>query len=445
MGKVARIGLTAALAVVLFVAGGVGLFRGSGDDASTSAPVQAPSTSVLLRPLAAGGSLEDSIANLQRRLRAVPQDWNGFASLGLEYIAEARVSADPTFYPKAEGVLQQSLQIKGQDNFEALVGLGALALARHEFAVALTYGRRAVAINPYDADIYGVIGDAQVELGRYHDAFATFQTMVDTRPDLSSYARVSYARELQGDMPGAIFSMQAAQEAAGTPSDSAWASFQLGELYWNSGQVDKAAEAYRRGTELAPEYVPPLAGLAKVAWAKGGLERAISLFTEVVQRYPSPEYVIALGDLYAVQGEQAQADRQYALVRAEHDLFAANGVNIDLELALFDADHGAAPDALVAARDEWARRQSIHVADALGWALYANGRYAQAARYARRALALGTRNASFMFHGGMIQFRLGNDAAARDLLREALATNPNFSILYAQTAKDTLAKLEGTA
>ena len=162
-----------------------------------------------------------------------------------------------------------------------------------------------------------------------------------------------------------------------------------------------------------------------------------------MQRYPSPEYVIALGDLYAVQGQQEQADRQYALVRAEHDLFAANGVNIDLELALFDADHGAASDALVAARAEWARRQSIHVADALGWALYANGRYAQAARYAGKALALGTRNASFMFHAGMIQFRLGNDAAARDLLGEALATNPNFSILYAQAAKDTLAKLQG--
>ena len=443
MNKAARIGLTAASAVVLFVAGGIGLFRGSADDAPV--PLHAPSTSVLLRPLVAGGSLEDSIASLQQRLHAVPADWKGFASLGLEYIAEARVSADPTFYPKADGVLQRSLQINGQDNFEAVVGLGALALARHDFAGALTYGRRAVAINPYDADVYGVIGDAQIELGRYKEAFATFQTMVDTRPDLSSYARVSYARELQGDVPGAIVAMRAAEQAAGTPSDSAWASFQLGELYWNSGQVDKAAEAYRHGAELAPEYVPPLAGLAKVAWAKGDLDRATSLFTEVVQRYPSPEYVIALGDLYAVQGQQAQADQQYALVRAEHDLFAANGVNIDLELAHFDADPGAAPDARVAAREEWARRQSIHVADALGWALYANGRYAEAARYARKSLALGTRNASFMFHAGMIQLRLGNDAAARALLDEARKTNPNFSILYAQMAKDTLAELKGTS
>lgn len=442
MSKAARIGLTAALAAVLFVAGGIGLSRGSADDAPA---LRAPSASVLLRPLVAGGSLEDSIANLQQRLRVVPADWKGFASLGLEYIAEARVSADPTFYPKADGVLQRSLQINDQDNFEAVVGLGALALARHDFAGALTYGRRAVAINPYDADVYGVIGDAQLELGDYRAAFATFQTMVDTRPDLSSYARVSYARELQGDVTGAIVAMEAAQRAAGTASDSAWARFQLGELYWNSGQVDKAAEAYRQGAELAPEYVPPLAGLAKVAWATGHLDRAISLFTEVVQRYPSPEYVIALGDLYTLQGDQAQADEQYALVRAEHDLFAANGVNIDLELALFDSDHGAAPDALVAARQEWARRHSIHVADALGWALYANGRYAEAARYSGRALALGTRNASFLFHAGMIQLRLGDDAGARHLLGEALATNPNFSILYAKTAEDTLAKLEGAA
>src|SRR5207247_2453090 len=153
MSKMSGVGLTAALAVTVFVAGGIGLFHGS-PDAPATAPVQAPSTSDLLRPLAAGGSLEDAIANLQQRLRVVPTDWKGFASLGLEYIAEARASADPTFYPKAEGVLQQSLQINGQDNFEALVGLGALALARHDFAGALADGRQAVAMNPYDADAY---------------------------------------------------------------------------------------------------------------------------------------------------------------------------------------------------------------------------------------------------------------------------------------------------
>ena len=185
-----------------------------------------------------------------------------------------------------------------------------------------------------------MIGDAQVELGRYRDAFATFQTMVDTRPGVASYARVSYARELMGDVPGAVQAMEAARDIAGTPADAAWASYQLGELYFNQGDLAAAARAYARGVDTDADYVPPFAGLAKVAWARGHLQEAIDGYTDVVSRYPAPEYVIALGDLYTAAGRPEQADRQYALVHAEEQLFRANGVNVDLELALFDAAHG---------------------------------------------------------------------------------------------------------
>src|SRR5207247_1481286 len=131
----------------------------------------------------------------------------------------------------------------------------------------------------------------------------------------------------------------------------------------------RAASAYRNGVEASADFVPPHAGLAKVAWARGDLDRAIKGYTWVVQRYPSPEYVTALGDLYAAAGNQQMAQEQYQLVGVERRLFATNGVNVDLELALFDADHGAPVDALAAAKAEWGRRHSIQVADAYGWAL----------------------------------------------------------------------------
>ena len=175
----------------------------------------------------------------------LPTDWQAFASLGLAYVQQARVTADPSYYPKAEGVLERSLGLERNDNFAAMVGMAALAAARHDFAGALRWGEQAQAINPYNGNVYGVIGDAQVELGRYQDAFATFQTMVDTRPGVASYARVSYARELMGDVPGAIKAMVAARDIAGTPADSAWASYQLGELYFNQGDLDDAAGRVR--------------------------------------------------------------------------------------------------------------------------------------------------------------------------------------------------------
>lgn len=444
MKRIARIVGAGVLAVALFVAGGIGLFSSSDDGVSAQTVVAAPRANSLLAP-AIGGSLEQTIESLQSRLRVLPTDWQGFASLGLAYVQQARITADPSYYPKAEGVLRRSLGLERQDNFAARVGMAALAAARHDFAGALRWGERAKAINPYNGNVYGVIGDAQVELGHYDDAFATFQTMVDTLPDVASYARVSYARELTGDVPGALEAMTAARDIAGTPADSAWASYQIGELYFSQGDLAKARAAYRRGTEYDADYVPPFAGIAKVAWAEGRLKKAIAGYVDVVSRYPSPEYVIALGDLYAAAGEPGQADRQYALVRVEEQLFRSNGVDVDLELALFDAAHGDPVGALAAARDEWAKRHSVHVADAYAWALYANGRYAEAASHARTAMSLGYRNALFAFHAGMIQVKLGHAAEARRLLARAVDINPHFSIQYSPVAQAELARLGGAA
>ncbi len=322
-----KAGTVALAALVLLVSAAVLNLRGTAaDDPGRRALAAGASSSALLRPLVPAGSLDASIAALQDRLRAVPEDWRGYASLGLAYVTQARVTADPSWYPKAEGVLQTSLRLHAQDNVEAQLGLGALALARHDFAGALERGRAAEQIDPYDADVYGVEGDALLELGRYDEAFATFQTMVDTRPDIASYARASYARELLGNVPGAIEAMRQAFDAAGTPADAAWAAYQLGELEFGRGAVGPSAEWYHRGLELAPAYVPNLAGLAKVAWARGADDLAIRRYTQVVAAYPSVEYVTALGDLYASTGREDLARQQYAVVEATRAIARANGV-----------------------------------------------------------------------------------------------------------------------
>ena len=428
-----------AMAVALLVAGAVVFVRGTGD--ALDPATRHPSSSALLLPTPNAGSLDGAIASLQQRLREIPDDWRGFAQLGLAYVAQARVTADPSWYPKAEGVLRRSLRLQPDENVDGALGIGALDLARHDFAAALRQGRRASELDPYSADAYGVIGDALLELGRYDRAFEAFQTMVDTRPDLASYARVAYARELVGDVSGAEGAMRMAFDAAGSPSDSAWTAYQLGELAFGSGDVGSARGWYARGLDLDPAYVPNLAGLAKVAWARGDDELAIARLTEVVARYPSAEFVVALADLYRTTGWRALAEQQEAVVAAMHELATANGVNVDLELALFDADHDEPAGALAAARAEWARRRSVHVADAYAWALCANGRYRRASAFAERALSLGTRNALFLFHAGMIRLGLGDEAGARRYLSRALATNPNFSILYADDAARILARL----
>ena len=103
-----------------------------------------------------------------------------------------------------------------------------------------------------------------------------------------------------------------------------------------------------------------------------------------------------------------------------------------------------APDA--AELLDWlAARPLLHRDDALGWTLYANGRYEEALRYADEANALGYRNALFRFHRGMIEAALGHDAEARTSLEEALRINPYFSIRWAPVAQETLASLGAAA
>ncbi|MGH2731023.1 MAG: tetratricopeptide repeat protein [Actinomycetota bacterium] len=432
------VGLAGAL-----LAGGT-LLPTSGDDRPSDAETSDRGTGRLLAPAVDPRGLDTTVTTLEERVEAIPEDWRSWASLGLAYLQKNRLTADPTFYLKAEEALDRSLELNDTENFQSMLGLGALALARHDFAAGLEWGRRAKVVNPYNAQVRGVIGDALVELGRYEAAGRAFQEMIDLRPDLSSYARVSYFRELHGDVPGAIEAMTSALDTTGSGEDAAWAAYQLGELYFTSDRVAEAKHEFERGASLAPDYFLPTVGLAKVAAARGNFGLATRLLSEVVDRYPAPEYVVLLGDIYARAGRPEEAEIQYELVRAIDKLYKANGVNTDLETALFDADHGVnLDDALRSARAEYQRRQSIHVADALAWTLYAKERYREAKHFSRISLRLGTRDARLLFHAGMIDWRLGDDAAARRHLASALSINPNFSFVQDELARRTVARLGG--
>jgi tetratricopeptide (TPR) repeat protein len=361
-----------------------------------------------------------------------PGDARAWAGLGSAYVDQARLTGDPRNYPKAEDALHRSLSIEGERNAPAMAGMAALAAARHDFSTALSWGERARAINPHNAAIHGIIGDALVELGRYPEGFASFQRMLDLRPGLGAYARASYAWELQGNIPNAKRSLELALQAASTPADGAFASFYLAELAWTNGRLAEAERWWRESAARDPSWTAAIQGLASATAARGNFAEAIRLSEKAVATSLSTHDAIELGDLYAASGDDEAAGRQAARLAELVRLYRANGVNVDLEIALYNADHNVDVAAgLVAARAEWARRQSIHVADALAWALYANGHYREALTYSRQALRLGTRSATFHFHKGMIERALGMTAAARGDLQRALVINPHFSFIWA--------------
>jgi tetratricopeptide (TPR) repeat protein len=385
-----------------------------------------------------GASTDERVEALQAQVADAPSEPEGYGQLGLAYLAKARESGDPSFYTRAEGIFQEALSLD-PGNFTATSGLGALALGRHDFHGALELGRSARRINPTIARNYGVIADAQIELGRYDAAERTLQRWVDLKPELSSYARVSYFRELHGDLPGALEAMRLAVSAGGESTENfSYVETLVGNLHLQAGSYGAAERAYRTVLERDPRYQPAIAGLARLRAGRGELDAAIRMYRGVVSVLPLPEYAIALGEAEEAAGRVAAARRDYELVAAQVELLRANGVDTDVDLALFEADHGNARRAVVLGRRAWRAAPSVRSADAYSWALSAAGRTDAALRMSREAMRLGSRDPSFLYHAGMIAARAGRASSARDLLSSLLAQSPRFSPLYAPRARKTL-------
>ena len=393
-------------------------------------------------PVRPPSRLDGQILSLQDTLREDSDNGSAATRLGQAYMQKALVTGDPSYYPKAEALFAKALEVEPTD-FAAMVGQGTVALGRHRFADALDWGERARSSNPHNAAAYGVIGDAQLELGRYPEAIATFQAMVDLRPDLSSFARVAYARELTGDPAGAIEAMELAATAGASSAENfAWVQGQLGDLYFDRGNLLEAEKRYRSTLAVFPDYVDGLAGLGRIAAARGDIAGAIDNYTAAVRSLPVPEFVIALGDNLLEAGRMDEAAKQFALVPKLQALYTTNGVHTDLEIALFDAEHGGDLSGAVArAQAGFARQPSVTAADVLSWTLYLNGQFEAAGEMSREALHLGTQDALMLFHAGMIEARLGKTEAAVNHLQSALRINPYFSVQYARQARDTLREL----
>ena len=438
MGRKTALLVGGAVAVALAFGGLVG-------GVLTESP-SAGSTSVAPAPLAeralagaAGGISATTVAGLEQQVRADPQDADRLTQLGFAYQLRWRETGDAGFLPRSESALRRALRVRPRDP-HATLGLGSLALIRHEFRDALTQGRRVRRLLHGSARPYGVIGDALVELGRYEEAFRAFERMVSLRPSLASYARIAYARELIGDRAGALAAMRLARDAAaGQPEPTAWALVEIAKLERGLGRTGAAGMHARTALRVLPGYAPGLAELARVEASRGRLGSAIAAARRSAEALPAAPSVALLADLLDRAGRHADAKRQRATVGVIDRLLAVNGVRVDLESAVYRADRAIRPEQTVAlARRARAARPSIYGDDALAWALARAGRCDEAIAFARRALRLGTKDPLLYFHRGYAEGCAGDRTSMRDWYRRALGLDPEFSVRWAPVAAAAL-------
>ena len=429
------------LSVSLVVAGAVGTsqFSESGVDIglAADAPVLQPaSVSASAGPPAA--DLDALIEQLQTRLELIPADHVAWSTLGLAYVQQARVTADPSYYTLADGALRESLAVEPDENFLALAGQSALAAARHDFATARELAVAGLAVNGYGALLYGALSDAELQLGNYAAAGAAIERMTELAPDTPAFARASYLAELRGDLAGATDLMERALADAGAPEDRAFALTILGDLAFNSGDPTRALTSYNAARAESPGDVAALAGKARAEAALGQTETALDHYAQLVDVAPEPSHLIAYGRLLESVGRTEQAAEQYAVVDSVRLLFEANGVELDADPILHLAERGDPAVALREAEFAVVRRPFVAIHDAHAWALHVNGRDVEALEAITRAKALGTPNPRFEFHSGMIKLALGDRDGARLDLQRALDLNPYFDPLDRLVAADAL-------
>lgn len=397
------------------------------------------------RAVGSDGTVAQAIASGQNRLHQRPDDPAAWARLGALYVEQARLTADPSYYPKADEALHKSLTLAPDANVEALTGLGTLANARHRFAEARDLADQVIAVSPHHWEAYAVLADARTQLGDDQGATDAVQALLDRHPGTAAFTRASYDLEQHGRTADARQALQQALDGAYDPADQAFCRYQIAELDRNSGHPEDALTGYQKALDTDPSYPSALAGKARAEAALGHPDDAVRDYAAAIGRIPLPQFLLELGELQESLGHGDEARKQYRLLAAEQKLAAANGVVDDLSLGQYEADHGDPATAVRLLRGEWQRRRHPLVADALAWALHRQGADGEALGLAEQAASHGWQNALFSYHRAEIERALGRTDDARTHLSQALHTDPYFSPLQAPRAREALTALGGSA
>jgi len=348
----------------------------------------------------AQGQIESARARIDSGI--APAD--GYTALAVGLTRRARETGDAAYYDQAILALDQASGLEPAHR-EAIMTRAWVLMGRHEFAKALASTERYQRLHGDDPVNLGVMGDALMELGRYEQAEAAYQKMLDMRPGPASYSRAAYARELRGDVVGALEMMRAALSATSLQEreDRAWLHCQVGHLLELSDDLPGAQDSYRAALASFQGYHYALAALAETALRLGRAGEAASMAQASIDAAPHAERYLLLADAQRAQGrsELARASEATFESLASRNIMRPDNENHDL--VLFYLERRNEPRrALAIARHEARVRQDIHTLDRLAIALDAAGRTRSARRVIARAVETGTADPVILRHAERI-------------------------------------------
>jgi tetratricopeptide (TPR) repeat protein len=431
-----------ALAMLLFIFGTL-LSACSGQSSSTSISPVVP----VAAPIPADSS-ETVIRELERRVKSDKDDFMAYNKLAGYYLQKVRETGNLNFLDLASRAAKASLEVlPAEQNIGGLAALAQVEFAAHDFAATRDHAQQLIKLDAKKSYPYQLLGDALIELGDYDKATAVYYELERRSDGAGVESRRGRLALLRGDTEEAkrrfaraiIFSQH---QTPPLREAIAWNRWQLGEVYFSTGEYEAAETQYRDSLITFPDYYRALASLGRVLAAKGDLTGAIENYEHATRILPDPTFVAALGDLYQLAGRDKDAQVQYALIEQINKINTVNGALYNRQIALFYADHDLkADDAYQQAKLEYETRRDIYGADAVAWTALKAGKIAEAQLAIKEAMRLGTRDARLFYHAGMIAQAAGDRTAARENLQRALALNPQFDALQTVHARQVLASL----
>ncbi len=390
------------------------------------------------------GSINDLYNNLVIKIKSDPKNYDARLSLAELFMQEARISGEHGHYfPAALTIVNAVLNENPEQGlkYRAMLDKASVLLSLHQFAEAKKIGEEAVKLNPYDAGIYGVLVDANVELGNYEEAIKMSDKMISVRPDIRSYSRISYLREIHGQPEGSIEAMKLAV-SAGYPGleQTEWARLVLGNLYKNYGHLDSAEMQYNIALSARPNYPFAVAALADVAMLKGNQEEAEALLKKACTLIPEVGFYVELAKMEKEKGNTERTKKLTDEILAMLADDEASGHMMSLEYVEVYMDLLDNQDkALEYAKKEYsARPDNIDVNKSLAVIYYREGNYNKSSEHLRKALKTKSKNPELVCLDGLLKLKANANAEGKQLIRQAFSSNPNLSCSYCDEAKQML-------
>ena len=381
---------------------------------------------------------KEAMQGLIDKIRRHPEDLKAKNQLAMAYIQEGRITGDHAYYDDATLKLISQVLEKEPNNYDALCIKTTVLLSQHHFAEALVVAKEISAKNPDSAFPYGLLCDAYVELGKYQDAVNAADKMISIRPDLRSYSRIAYLREIHGNYEGAKEAMSLAVKSgiAGL-EQTEWCRTQLGKLHEMTGDTAAASQYYQIALSARPNYAYASAGLGRLAVLKGNYTEGVSYLEDAIKNVKDPAFYEDLSDTYILQNQRVKSEEAAKTVisllggnhnntvdHLQNDKTTEHGHYSAKELAEASLKIGDLSHAVDYALFEHKNRpDNIDINELMAWVYFKNGEDAKALPFIEKALSTGSQKATLLWKAGNILLKNGQKQRGEALVKKALQIN----------------------